>query len=423
MRGFIIKRVRHECVGRRRWVQMPQSGTEAAMPPCPHCGADVTNGPVKYDACWRAGGKQKSKAWDTKRKAEAFLTDTVKETQDGNYVALQPIQMSDLFERWLTNHLEVRRKQGKLKPSTVKSYRSMTKVHLQPAFTGYRSDRLTSDVLAKWEREQADKIEAGTMSAKSFNHLVALLHVILAWARKRGQRYLTHDPLVDVARLRVPKRERRFLEPVEIDALLDAAEAPADTVLWLAVYSGLRRGELFGLQWSDLDERTNTLRIIRSNYQCEITTPKTDHSVRTVDIPPAIVKRLTDYKAQYPPMKGDFIFRNDSGTPIDPDNWFSTVFVPTAVRAKLRSATANEGESEQQVGLHTLRHTYASLLINQGASIKYVSKQLGHASINITADLYGHLFKETGVAEMNKLSMRIAGKRSNVVDLATGTNG
>ena len=65
-------------------------------------------------------------------------------------------------------------------------------------------------------------------------------------------------------------------------------------------------------------------------------------------------------------------------------------------RAKLRA-----------IGLHTLRHTYASLLINQGESIKYVSKQLGHASINITGDLYGHLFKETSAAAMNRLSMRI----------------
>jgi integrase len=62
---------------------------------------------------------------------------------------------------------------------------------------------------------------------------------------------------------------------------------------------------------------------------------------------------------------------------------------------------------EQLVGLHTLRHTYASLLINQGESIKYVSKQLGHASIQITADLYGHLFKETSVSAMNRLAIRI----------------
>lgn len=59
------------------------------------------------------------------------------------------------------------------------------------------------------------------------------------------------------------------------------------------------------------------------------------------------------------------------------------------------------------IGLHALRHTYASLLINGGESIKYVSKQLGHASIQITADTYGHLFKETSVSAMNRLALRI----------------
>jgi hypothetical protein len=63
------------------------------------------------------------------------------------------------------------------------------------------------------------------------------------------------------------------------------------------------------------------------------------------------------------------------------------------------------------------------LLINQGESIKYVGKQLGHASIQLTADLYGHLFKETSVSAMNKLAMRIAKVGTNVVQIATGTEG
>ena len=156
----------------------------------------------------------------------------------------------------------------------------------------------------------------------------------------------------------------------------------------------------------------------------EITTPKTSHSIRTVDLPAPIVKRLQDYWEQFPPKKGDFIFRNESGTPIDPDNWFNKMFVPAAVKAGLRPATTSDDE-EQLVGLHTLRHTYASLLITQGESIKYVSRQLGHASIQLTADLYGHLFKETSVSAMNKLAMRIPTARveTNVVQIATGTKG
>jgi integrase len=427
MTGFVVKRVRHDCAGRARWVQMPQGRTEAEVPPCAHCGADATKGAVKYDAIWQAGGKQRSKTFETKHNADRFLTNTVKDTQDGNYVHVRPIPMGELFDKWLENWLALRRKQGLLKPSTAKSYASMVRIHLRPAFEHCRSDRLSAGIVGEWERKMADRIAAGTLSPKSFNHLLALLHVILKWARKSGQRYLgAYDPLIDVARLRPPKTERRFLEPAQITALLDAAEAPVDTILYLAAYSGLRRGELFGLQWSDLDEEASQIRVRRSNYQCEITTPKTTHSIRSVDLPAPIVKRLLDYRKVYPPKQGDFIFRNESGTPIDPDNWFSEMFVPTAVKAGLRPArAANEDTDEQLVGLHTLRHSYASLLIAQGESIKYVSKQMGHASIQITADLYGHLFKETSVSAMNKLALRMAGAvpGRNVAAISTGTEG
>ena len=123
---------------------------------------------------------------------------------------------------------------------------------------------------------------------------------------------------------------------------------------------------MFGLQWSDLDERLNQLRIRRSNYQCEITTPKTTHSLRTIDLSPDTVAALLAYREDYPPLKGDFIFRNPSGSVVDPDNWFTSMFVPTAIKAALRSSTAPDDDA-QQVGLHTLRHTYASLLKSEAS--------------------------------------------------------
>ena len=98
---------------------------------------------------------------------------------------------------------------------------------------------------------------------------------------------------------------------------------------------------------------------------------------------------------------------------MDPDNWYKRVFVPTAERAGLRPSERDEDDGPK-VTIHSLRHTYASLLINQGGSnqgesIKYVSRQLGHASINITADLYWHLFRETSVSAMERLTLRVHG--------------
>src|SRR6266705_3184950 len=108
------------------------------------------------------------------------------------------------------------------------------------------------------------------------------------------------------------------------------------------------------------------------------------NSERIVDAPQRVLDALKKHRAGRPPMDGDFIFRTEAGTPIDPDNFYKRTFTDIRTRAKLRA-----------VGLHALRHTYASLLIAQGENLKYVSRQLGHASIHLTADIYGHLFEAT----------------------------
>ena len=314
--------------------------------------------------------------------------------------------MNAVFDEW-QKHLDVKLQQGRLKPSTRKAYACMLRKHLRPGFGTCRSDQLSDDIVLDWERRYAARLADGTVSAKYYNNLRGTLSVVLTWARQRGQRYLTHDPLTDIKPVPVERRERRFLEPDEIARLLDATKDPRDqTILYQFVYSGLRRGELFGLRWSDLDEHKHRLHVKRSLFQGTVTRPKTKHSARTVDLPEAIVDRLRAYRETSPPLKKGYMFHTHTGTPMDPDNWYKRVFVPTAERAGLRPSERDEDDGPA-VTLQTLRHTYASLLINQGESIKYVSRQLGHASINITADLYGHLFRETSVSAMERLTQRV----------------
>lgn len=356
----------------------------------------VKNGSKRYDCVWRAGGRQHWKTFTKRKPAEEFLATVVKEVHEGTFVHVNPELFGKVLDRWLSHSLEVRLKTGLVKPSTAKSYKSMVKTSLRPAFADYRSDRLTAAVVGDWVKARADEIAAGKLAPKSFNNLVNLLHVIVAWAKEPAQRYLAHDPLAQVRRLPRPRVEVEFLEPGDITTLLKAAEAPDDTMLYLAVYSGLRRGELFGLKWGDIDEQENRLHVRRSIYQGDVTRPKTQNSERVVDVPGRIVEILQRYRDAFPALEGDYVFRTAGGAPLDPDNWFKRSFVPLVKRAGLRP-----------IGLHALRHTYASLLINGGESIKYVSAQLGHASIQITADTYGHLFRETSVSAMNRLAMRI----------------
>src|SRR5258708_4148631 len=98
----------------------------------------VKDGSKRYDAVWRANGRQKWRTFERRKDADRFLTNAVKATHDGAYRDVRPLVVADLFDRWLSESLDVRLKQGLLKPSTAKSYRSMLATHLRPAFAEYR---------------------------------------------------------------------------------------------------------------------------------------------------------------------------------------------------------------------------------------------------------------------------------------------
>jgi integrase len=347
-------------------------------------------------------GKQRWKGGFTKRKdAENYLNAQVRRVHDGTYQAVTPMPMSKLLEAWDRAVIDTGVKQGTIKPSTARSYRSMVRTHLEPAFSTMRSDQLTSHRVMKWARSCADLTDAGTLAPKTYNNLVNLLSVILAWARHPAQRYLAHDPLDGVKRLPRRTLERLFLEPDQIARLLKAAATPpAAAIVVLGVYAGLRRGEICALRWDEIDWGDGghgRIWVRRAVSGGTVTTPKTKGSVRMVDVPQTVLTTLRAYQASKKGADADYLFQTAEGSPVDPDNLDKRIFKPLVERAKLPG-----------VGLHTLRHTFASLLINAGESIKYVSRQLGHASIHITADTYGHLFRETSIAAMGRLNDRAA---------------
>jgi len=380
----------------------------------------LADGSKRYDAVWRANGRQRSKTFQRAHDAEKFLADTVKKVHDNTYRDLRPVLVGEVFDRWLTHSLDVRVKEGSLKPSTAKSYRSMLEEHLRPAFKEYRSDRLTTEAIEEWRGGLAAKIAEKTLAPKFYVNLRNLLHAILEWAIHRNPAYLAHNPTKDLERLRLPKAKKRpHFEPEQIDELLKAAEAspPDDTIIRLALYSGLRRGELFALKWEDVDwgngREGGQVHVRRSIYQGAITSPKTEDSDRVVDIPQQILDELALYRLMYPAVGEGFIFRQPSGCPLDPDAWHKERMVPILKQAKLRAPLT---------GLHSLRHSYVSLLIAQGEDIRYIADQVGHSSTRLTEDLYAHVFNRVKVEAMRRLG---AGMRSskNPAELArTGEN-
>src|SRR4030095_290896 len=165
--------------------------------------------------------------------------------------------------------------------------------------------------------------------------------------------------------------------------------------------AGRRRGEVFALQWPDIDWGTGQdggrIHVQRAIYQGVISTPKTRDSARVVDVPQSLLDELQVYRAMHP---GDgYIFRTDRGRPYDPDGWHMDVLVPLLERAGLRLPGT---------GLHSLRHTYTSLLAAQGEDLRYVADQLGHSSPTLTQEIYQHTFNRARVAAMRRLDTAIS---------------
>jgi len=163
--------------------------------------------------------------------------------------------------------------------------------------------------------------------------------------------------------------------------LVPTPEGRDRTFLTLAVLSGLREGEIIGLQWGDIDWIKNLIAVRRTFYNGQFYSPKTDFALRDVDMSDLLKAELSQYYIECgKPGPETLIFHTKNGTPLDRHNVLNYIHMKAIEKAKIR-----------YLPFHSLRHSYASLLLEAGASIVYVSRQLGHSQIQITIDYYAHL--------------------------------
>lgn len=259
------------------------------------------------------------------------------------------------------------------KPSVVREYERSLRLHVLPTLGGAK--------LAKIQRRDvqrvADELLASGADPSTIRNALKPLQVIYRRAIEDGD--LALNPC---ERLRLPAargRRERIAAPDEAAALIAALRAE-DRALWgCAFYAGLRRGELRALIWNDVDLADGLIRVERSmSGHGETHDPKTRAGRRGVPIVAALRDLLVEHK---------LLTRRDTGLVFGSSS--TQPFTPTAVRK--RSLTAWRRAALNPIGLHECRHTFASLLIAAGVNAKAITAYLGHASIQTTFDLYGHL--------------------------------
>jgi integrase len=226
-------------------------------------------------------------------------------------------------------------------------------------------------------QRRADELLASGADPSTIRNALKPLQVIYRRAIEDGE--LAVNPC---ERLRLPAargRRERIAAPPEATTLI-AAVRPEDRALWgCAFYAGLRRGELRALLWSDVDLAGGLIRVERSmDSYGDDGEPKSRAGRRSIPIVAALRDLLVEHR---------LVTRRDVGLVFGSNA--TSPFTPTAVRK--RALTAWRRVGLEPIGLHECRHTFASLLIAAGVNAKAITAYLGHASIQTTFDLYGHL--------------------------------
>jgi integrase len=367
---------------------------------------ETADGSKRYHASWRVGSTIKTRTFQRRKDADRYLTNVVKHVQDGTYVELTPITFKAYAEQWLEGL-------GQVKPSTRASYSSVLTHQLIPAFGDTPLTALTVEAVNAWLASRE-----ATLKPKTLRNCLTLLHKLLADATEGG--YLRANRLHQSKALRRPRALREgdeadieVLEPREVHALLDALPPSAEPLFRTAVCTGLRLGELLALQWGDLDRAAGKLHVRRTAYKGGFYVPKSKKSRRAVDLGDQLLGALRAWqRAQHgetAPAADALVFPSATGAPLDPDNLRHRVWAPALAKAELR-----------HVRIHSLRHTFASMLIAQGENPKYISAQLGHASVQITLDRYGHLFPDERRGAAARFEAQLEAARPSSIHPAEG---
>ncbi len=322
----------------------------------------------------------------SKREAERVLAERLEAVNKGTYRHLPKTTFRAFAEKWLREYCGTA-----LKPSTLTGYRNWLQNHLIPFFGYMRLADITPENVQTYVSE---KLDEGNLSPKSINNSLVPLKTMLTIAVRWG--YLRSNPARYVKKAREEHQEMDFLTPDEARLFLENVSEEFYPFFLTAVMTGMRRGELLGLQWGDIDWENGTIQVRRSVWRGRFQTPKSKKSVRAIVMSDTLAHTLRKHMVRSAPNDEEMVFASKAGTFLDGDNLIKREFLPAMRRAELR-----------RIRFHDLRHTYAAILIAQGENVKFIQSQMGHASIQTTLDRYGHLMPETNASVGERLDQTL----------------
>jgi integrase len=339
----------------------------------------------------------KRRGFRTKKLAQEELDKLRSEVATSTYVAPARQTFDEYLDKWLAGLPN-----SGLRPSTVDSY-SRNLSYLRPSLGNRRLDQVAAadlDLAYAELLSSGRRHREGGLSPRTVRYTHSILRKAFADAVRKGE--LSRNPATAASppsakSTKAP--EQSWWTPEQLRTFLDATSAdPLFPLFRFAAMSGMRRGEVVGVRWSDIDLRRGRVevrqQIIVINGQVLVSDRlKTDHGRRRIDIDPATTVVLRTHRARQAEQRlmvgtgyrdTDLVFAKPDGEPLNPDS-VAKMFARRALKS-----------GSPRVRFHDLRHGHAAHLIAAGRPALEVSRRLGHASVAFTLSHYGHLFESAG---------------------------
>ncbi len=369
MRGHLRKYQLKD--GHQRWAVVVYNGKRIG-----------TNGQLQDSYRWIRGFK-------TQKLAQGELTKVLKSLSDGTYVEPSKQTLSEFLDRWL-NTVE-----GNLAPKTFERYKQLVDLNINPRLGAIRLMELQPLQIAefyKWSSTSGNRRTKRGLSVQTVLHIHRLFRQAMEQAVKWNLRVKNPCDLVDA-----PRPERKEMKPVEEDRagalIISSEETDMYLPILMGLCTGMRRGEILGTRWSDLDLVNSSLTVNQSVCQTRsrgvfFKAPKKKKSQRTISLPEILVIALREHRSKqakerelFGPDYQDFdlVLPMPDGNPWAPDR-FTDAYLAFA-----RSHGADG------IRFHDLRHTHASELLRRKTPLKTVSQRLGHSNATVTLNTYAHV--------------------------------
>ncbi len=351
---------------------------------------------------YSANGSRHIETFELKKEADAYEAQVSVDVGKGIHIApSKSVTVTEAGELW------IKACEGdELERASIDAYRQHLRLHIKPYLGHYKLSHLTVPLVRKFK----DDLRVDKRSPAMVKRIIGSLGALLGDSLERG--------LVATNVVRSMKRERKrgkerqaerrqrgklkvgvdIPTPEEIKRLIAHLPDRWRPLLLTAAFTGLRASELRGLRWEDVDLRHGKLHVRqRADRYQTIGKPKSESGERTVPLPPMVVNTLREWKLKCPKSEHGIVFPTGAGEIEYHSNIVHRGLGPAQIAAKI---VTKDGKPKYP-GLHSLRHFYASWCINRVKDgglelpLKMVQERLGHSTLALTADVYGHLFPTT----------------------------